>query len=175
VLTGEPFARLKAAVAAVFAQGRAAHSIPFDMHPPGIDGVFQQRLLGVGEALYASLGISREDKAARLGQYFRNYEAFGAPVLMLVHTKAYMGQPQWADMGMWLQTVMLLLREEGLDSCPQLSWADYTDQVRECVAIPKDHLFYCGTAIGYRDPEAAVNRFEVSRAAIDDVVRWEGF
>jgi nitroreductase len=174
VVTGEPFARLKAVVAEAFPLGRAGHSIPFNMHPPEIDGVFKSRLFGVGEALYAALGIAREDKPARLQQYARNFEAFGAPVLMLVHTPRYMGPPQWADLGMWLQTVMLLLREEGLDSCPQLSWADYTDQVRQCVAIPDDHVFYCGMAIGTRDPDAAVNNFEVPRAALDDVVRFEG-
>ncbi len=175
VLTGEPFARLKAAVAAEFPKGRAGHSIPFHMHPIGIDGIYKERLFGVGEALYQALGIARDDKSGRLGQYARNYDAFGAPVLMLVHTKAYMGQAQWADMGMWLQTVMLLLRDEGLDSCPQLSWADYTNQVRACVAFPEDHVFYCGMAIGYRDPQAAVNNFEVSRAPLDDVARFEGF
>jgi nitroreductase len=175
VLTGEPKLRLQAAIAAEFPKGRAGHSIPFHMHPVGIDGIYRERLHGVGEALYNALGIAREDKTARLRQYARNYEAFGAPVLMLVHTKAYMGHAQWADMGMWLQTVMLLLREEGLDSCPQLCWADYTDQVRACVAMPEDHVFYCGMAIGYRDPDAAVNSFEVTRAPVDDVVRWEGF
>jgi nitroreductase len=175
VLTGEPFARLKAAVQAELPKGRAGHSIPFHMQPVGIDGIYKERLFGVGEALYAALGIPREDKAGRLGQYVRNYESFGAPVLMLVHTKSYMGQTQWADMGMWLQTVMLLLRDEGLDSCPQLSWADYTKQVRECVEMPEDHTFYCGLAIGYHDRQAAVNRFEVSRAGLEDVVRFEGF
>ena len=175
VLTGEPLARLQAAVAAEFPKGRAGHSIPFHMHPVGIDGIYRERLHGVGEALYNALGIARDDKAGRLGQYARNYEGFGAPVLMLVHTKAYMGHAQWADIGMWLQTVMLLLRDEGLDSCPQLSWADYTRQVRECVAFPEDHLFHCGMAIGYRDPDAQVNRFEVTRAALEDAVRFEGF
>ena len=175
VLAGVPLARLQAAVAEVFPLGRAGHSIPFHMHPVGIDGVYRERLNGVGEALYAALGIAREDKAGRLGQYQRNYRGFDAPVLMLVHTKGYMGHAQWADIGMWLQTVMLLLREEGLDSCPQLSWADYTREVRACVTMPEHHVFYCGLAIGYRDPEAAVNGFPVPRAALDDVVRFEGF
>ncbi len=175
MLTGEPLARLQAAVAAEFPKGRAGHSIPFHMHPVGIDGIYRERLFGVGEALYKALGIARDDKAGRLAQYARNYKGFDAPVLMLVHTKAYMGHAQWADIGMWLQTVMLLLREEGLDSCPQLSWADYTNQVRACVAMPDDHVFYCGLAIGYRDADTAVNTFEVTRAALDEVVRFEGF
>jgi len=175
VLAGEPLARLQAAVGEVFHLGRAGHSIPFHMHPVGIDGIYRERLNAVGEALYTALGIAREDKAGRLGQYRRNYRGFDAPVLMLVHTKAYMGHAQWADIGMWLQTVMLLLREEGLDSCPQLSWADYTNEVRACVSLPDDHVFYCGLAIGWRDPDAAVNTFPVPRADIDDVVRFEGF
>lgn len=175
VLTGDPLARLQAAVAAEFPKGRAGHSIPFHMHPVGIDGIYRERLFGVGEALYNALGIARDDKPGRLRQYARNYEAFGAPVLMLVHTKAYMGHAQWADIGMWLQTVMLLLRDEGLDSCPQLSWADYTNQVRECVEFPEDHVFYCGMAIGHRDLDAGVNQFEVTRAPLEDFARFEGF
>ncbi len=104
-----------------------------------------------------------------------NFRAFGAPVLMLIHTPRTMGPPQWSDIGMWLQTVMLLLREEGLDSCPQESWAMYARQVREAIAVPDDHIFFCGLAIGYRDPQAPVNRFEVPRAPLSQVVRFEGF
>ena len=47
--------------------------------------------------------------------------------------------------------------------------------VRAFLGTPVDHVFYCGMAIGTRDPEAAVNQFEVSRASIDDAVRFEGF
>ena len=68
--------------------------------------------------MYGALAIPREDKAARLMWFARNFQAFGAPVLMLVHTPKYMGPPQWSDIGGWLQTIMLLLREEGLDSLP---------------------------------------------------------
>ena len=42
-------------------------------------------------------------------------------------------------------------------------------------AIPDDHVFYCGMAIGYRNPQAAVNRFDVPRAPLEDVIRFEGF
>jgi nitroreductase len=94
---------------------------------------------------------------------------------MLVHTPRYMGLPQWADMGMWLQTIMLLLREEGLDSCPQEAWAVYSPQIRSCVAIPDDHIFFCGLSIGRRDPAAPVNNFPVPRASLAEAVTFEGF
>lgn len=175
VLAGEPLARLVANVAAVIPQGRSAHSPEYVIYPPELDGAYEARRFGVGETMYAALGIGREDKRGRLGQFMNNFRAFGAPVLMLVHTPRYMGPPQWSDMGMWLQTVMLLLREEGLDSCAQEAWAVYQKQIRQSVDLPEDHVFFCGLAIGWRDPAAPVNQFEVPRASLEDVVTFEGF
>ena len=175
VLTGEPMQALFDRVAQEFPKGRAALKPEYDIYPKGLDGVYEERRFGVGEDMYASLGITREDKAKRLMWFANNFRAFGAPVLMLVHTPKYMGPPQWSDIGMWLQTVMLLLREEGLDSCAQEAWAGYSPQVREMVDIPDDHIFFCGMAIGYRDPDAPVNQFDVKRAPLDESVRWEGW
>lgn len=175
VLTGEPLAALLAKVAEVLPQGRRGHSHEYKIYPPELEGRYDASRFGIGEAMYAALGIPREDKAARLAWFVRNFQAFGAPVLMLIHTPRYMGPPQWADIGMWLQTVALLLREEGLDSCMQEAWAAYSAQVREVVAIPEDHTFFCGMAIGWGDREAPVNRFPVAREPLEEVVRWEGF
>jgi nitroreductase len=175
VLTGAPLGRLLETVAAVLPQGSAAHGTEYNIYPPELDGAYEVRRRAVGEAMYAALEIPREDKPSRLKWFARNFQAFGAPVLMLIHTPKYMGPPQWSDIGMWLQTVMLLLREEGLDSCPQEAWAIYSKQIRECVDIPEDHIFFCGMGIGWGDREAAVNRFEVPRAPLDEAIRWEGF
>jgi nitroreductase len=175
VLKGEPLGRLVERIATEFPKGRAAHSPEYDIYPPELDGAYEQRRRGVSEDMYGALRIPREDKRSRLAWFANNYRAFGAPVLMLVHTPRYMGPPQWSDIGMWLQTVMLLLREEGLDSCPQEAWAVYSRQIREAVSIPDDHIFFCGLAIGHRDPTAPVNAFQVARAAVGEAVRFEGF
>ncbi|WP_226699001.1 nitroreductase [Qipengyuania gaetbuli] len=175
LLTGAPMQALFDRVALEFPKGRAAMQPEYDIYPEGLDGAYEERRFGVGEDMYASLGISREDKAKRLMWFANNFRAFGAPVLMLVHTPKYMGPPQWSDIGMWLQTIMLLLREEGLDSCAQEAWAAYSPQVREVVDIPEDHTFFCGMAIGYRDADAPVNLFDVKRASLDESVRWEGW
>ncbi|MBX7540168.1 nitroreductase [Qipengyuania sphaerica] len=175
VLAGEPMEALFDRVAQEFPKGRAALKPEYDIYPKDLDGAYEERRFGVGEDMYASLGITREDKAKRLMWFANNFRAFGAPVLMLVHTPKYMGPPQWSDIGMWLQTIMLLLREEGLDSCAQEAWAAYSPQVREMVDIPEDHIFFCGMAIGYRDADAPVNRFDVKRAGLDESVRWEGW
>lgn len=175
MVTGEPLARLTAHVAEAIPQGLAAYSAEYPIYPAELEGRYAASRFGVGEAMYAALEIPREDKAGRMGVFANNFRAFGAPVLMLVHTPRYMGLPQWSDIGMWLQTVLLLLREEGLDSCAQEAWAVYQKQIREVVAIPDDHIFFCGVAIGWGDCEAAVNSFPVPREPLDNVVRWEGF
>ncbi|WP_374283514.1 nitroreductase [Novosphingobium sp.] len=175
MITGEPLDRLKALVADTIPQGSKAYSAEYPVYPAELEGRYAASRFGVGEAMYASLGIPREDKAQRLGMFRKNFRAFDAPVLMLVHTPRYMGLPQWSDIGMWLQTVLLLLREEGLDSCAQEAWAVYQKQVREVVALPDDHIFFCGVAIGWGDRDAAINGFPVPRESLDNVVRWEGF
>jgi nitroreductase len=175
ILTGEPLARLISRIAEDLPKGRAAFAPEYHVYPPGLDGAYETRRRAIGEDMYSALAIPREDKAARLMWFARNFQAFGAPVLMLVHTPRYMGPPQWSDIGMWLQTIMLLLREEGLDSCPQEAWAVYSPQIREVVAIPEDHIFFCGMAIGWGDREAPVNRFPVARAPLEEAVRWEGW
>ena len=175
VLTGDPLQRLFARVAQDLPKGREAFAPEYNVYPPELDGAYELRRRGVGEDMYGALAIPKDDKAGRLMWFARNFQAFGAPVLMLVHTPRYMGPPQWSDIGMWLQTVMLLLREEGLDSCAQEAWAAYSPQVREMVDIPADHTFFCGMAIGYRDPDAAVNNFDVKRAPLEESLRWEGW
>lgn len=175
VLTGEPLAALFAKVAEVVPMGRDAMSPEYHIYPPELDGAYEARRVGVGEAMYASLGIPRDNRPARLMWFARNFQAFGAPVLMLIHTPRYMGPPQWSDIGMWLQTVMLLLREEGLDSCAQEAWAVYSRQIREVVDIPEDHIFFCGLAIGHGDRSVPINQFPVPRAPLDEAVTWEGF
>lgn len=176
VLTGVPLKELvdHLAVSAI-PYGRAAMAPEYAIYPSDLCGAYEERRVAVGEAMYNALGIARDDKKGRLAQFVANYRAFDAPVLMLIHTPRYMGPPQWADIGMWLQTVMLLLREAGLDSCAQEAWAVYQFQIREVVDIPAEHILFCGLSIGWRDPNAAVNRFPVDRAALSETARLEGF
>ena len=175
ILTGEPMQALFRSVAEVLPQGKDAFSPEYDIYPKDLTGSYEERRRGVGEDMYGALEIGRDNKAGRRMWFANNFRAFGAPVLMLVHTKKYMGPPQWSDIGMWLQTIMLLLREEGLDSCAQEAWAVYSKQVRAAVSIPDDHIFFCGMAIGYRDPDAPVNIFDVARAPLSEAVDWHGW
>ena len=124
--------------------------------------------------MYASIGLARENKAGRLQQLTKNFGFFGAPTGLFLHCPRFMGPPQWADMGMWLQSLMLLLVEAGLASCAQESWAHYPVTVRRHVPIPDEHILFCGLAIGYADTSAPLNGFPNERAPLQESITFLG-
>ena len=85
-----------------------------------------------------------------------------------------MGPPQWSDLGMYLQSVMLLLREEGLDSCPQECWSVYPRTVGDFIGIAPERMLFTGMAIGYRNAEHPVNGLVTDRADVDTFTHFHG-
>ena len=129
VVTGEPLAQLKKV-----ATERVANSDPWDereyvMYPAQLKSPYGERRSAFGRDRYTALGVAREDWEARTRAAIGNWECFGAPVALFCYIDRDLGMPQWSDLGMYLQTVMLLLRAEGLHSCPQMAWS----QVRKSV------------------------------------------
>lgn len=140
----------------------------YHVYPPRLAEPWRTRRFRVGEAMYALLAIPRDDKAARLAHFARNWEFFGAPVGLVVTIDRRMQQGQWADLGMFLQNVMLLAREHGLHSCAQEAWAVWHGLLRDYLAIPADEMVFCGMALGHADETAPVNALESERAALED-------
>lgn len=175
VLTGEPLAELSANIKAKAASSPAGEGMEYDIYPKGLEGRHDQQRRAMGEAMFTAVGIERGDGAGRARQMMANWDSFGAPVQIFTYCRTYMGPPQWSDMGMWLQTVMLLLREAGLDSCPQEIWAMYGTAMRELLGISDDYIFFCGMAVGYRDADAPINMFHVPRLDLAEAVEFRGF
>ena len=173
VLSGTPLHELVETVASKIAV--RASTPEYDIYPAGLPDPYRARRAACGEDMYAAMGIAREDRETRMAHVMRNFTAFGAPVVLFCHTPAFMGKPQWSDLGMWLQTIMLLLREEGLDSCAQEAWSAHGGSIRTALGIADDHVLFCGLAIGHADPDAAVNGARIGRAPLDEMVRLEGF
>ena len=175
VLTGEPLAHLTKAILAKAASEPMGSGFEYDIYPARLEGRYEAQRRAVGHAMFEAVGLGRENKAGRIAQMAQNWTGFGAPVQLFTYTRKYMGPPQWSDMGMWLQTVMLLLREEGLDSCPQEIWARYGQFMKGQLGIDDEHIFFCGMAIGYRDPIAPINTFPVPHVALAETVAFKGF
>jgi nitroreductase len=169
-LTGEPLAAIKRDVA-----GRPPEEAEYETYPPSLWDPFRRRRYECGEDLYATLGIAREDKPARLQQVARNAEFFGAPVGLFFCIDRSLGQPQWADLGMYMQTVMLLAVERGLDTCSQAFWGNYPKTVARGLALPDDHMVFAGMAMGYRDPEHPINTLRTRREPFEAFADMRGF
>ena len=97
--------------------------------------------------------------------------SYGAPVVLFCYLDPVMGPGQWADAGMYLQTVMLLLRAEGLHSCPQVMWTVYRRTVSEVVGAD-GLVLLCGVAVGYEDE--AVPPLRTGRAGTVETVSFVG-
>lgn len=172
VVGGAALEKLKAIMRARVREMPRGEPTEYDILPATVPPVYNERRIEVGMGLYEELGIARDDRAARAGWSARNLEFFGAPVGLFCSIDRRLGLPQWADMGMALQTIMLLLREEGLHSCPQEAWSLYPQTVSRFLDLPPELMIFCGMAIGYEDPAAPANRFTAGRAALDDYARF---
>lgn len=175
IVAGDAWSGVKNAVAQRIAMGREGYQPEYDIYPRGLSDPWESRRFGIGEGLYKALNIPREDKAGRLAQFAENYRGFGAPVMLFLHCSRIMGSPQWSDMGMWLQSVMLLAEEAGLSTCPQECWSLYGKTVRDTLGLDDGQILFTGLALGYADENAAVNNWPVPRASIDEVIEWQGF
>ncbi len=133
---------------------------------------YSQRRKTTGLALYSALGIGRDDKQARLDAWDNNYRFFGAPVGLLVFVDCRLGKGSWIDIGMFLQNIMLAAQDAGLATCPQASIAEYPEIVRDILGIENNWALACGIALGYPDPDAAVNNYRTTRETVETFTTW---
>ena len=172
-LAGEPLAQMKAKAMQTLASG--LETPEYDVYPPDLWDPFRTRRFVCGEDLYATIELPREDKPARLRQLARNGEFFGAPVGLFFSLDRKLGPPQWADVGMYMQTVMLLAVERGLDTCAQEFWARLPKTVGDFIELPDDHMLFSGMALGYRDETAPINTLRTRRDPFEVFAQMRGF
>lgn len=164
VVQGDRLAQLKAIMKDRVQEAPAGEGTEYPIYPPAMDTPYKERNFGVGQQLYGYLGIPREDKDGRRAWFARNYQFFNAPVGVFCVVDRLCGSAQWSDLGMYLQTLMLLLRENGLDSCPQECWATYHVTISRFLGLPDHQMLFCGMAIGYADEDDPANRVRTERA-----------
>ncbi|TRD12229.1 nitroreductase [Erythrobacter insulae] len=171
ILTGQPLKDLQAKITTTPPQ-----AAEYDWTAPGQEDEYKQRLNAVSKGMFGSMNIARDDGEGRMKAMMRNATSFDAPVVMLTYFPRLMKEAQWSDTGMWLQTVALLLREEGLDSCFQEYMALYANVIRDHLGLDHErYMLFCGMAIGYRDAQAPLNNYDRERVALDEQVKFIGW
>ena len=172
VLTGPLLAELKTRAVERVAHGDPWDEREYEMYPRALKSPYGERRSAFGKERYSALGIAREDWEARQRAAIANWNCFGAPAALFCYIDRDLGRPQWADVGMYLQTVMLLLRAEGLHSCPQMAWSQVRETVAEVLSPPDGLILFCGMSIGHEDPKVSYTR--TGRAPLDETVTFVG-
>lgn len=170
VMTGAALDELKAHTSARFAAGDPGDEPEYQMYPPDLPSSYRKRRAAAAAQRYRALGIDRADTGARAVHVAANWSCFGAPAALFCYVDQAMGPPQWADLGMYLQTVMLLLRAEDLHSCAQMAWSVYHRTVAQAVSPLGGSILFCGMSIGFEEPASPHTR--IDRAPLAETVTF---
>ena len=172
VLSGGSLVRFRHLMAPKIKAAPLGGDSEYHVYPPNLKEPYRTRRYQVGEDMYGHLGVTRENKAARVRQFARNFDFFGAPVGMFFLLDRCMGPPQWSDLGMFIQTLMLLAREQGLETCPQEAWTAWHKEVTEFLDVSPELMLFCGLALGYGDYAAPINRLRSERMALGEFAHF---
>src|SRR5690606_31626096 len=83
------------------------------------EGVYRARQTDAAVELYGAMGIDRHDRPRRDWAYRRNLDFFGAPHAALIFLHHTFEEREAVDLGIYAQTLMLLLTSRGISSCAQ--------------------------------------------------------
>lgn len=168
VLIGDARDQFVSAISAMMAEDPFADESNIAVYPPSLWEPYRTRRYAIGEAMYAAIGVERDDKLSRLTHLARNYEFFGAPVGLMISMDGRMGPGQYAHTGMFLQSLCLLAHERGLGTCMQEFWNRRAASVARLLGFDAGEQLYCGVALGYPDTSHPINGFDRDRASLDE-------
>ena len=175
VVSGQPLEEFKKDIAEKIKDNPMGEGTEYNIYPPNLKEPYESRRREVGRSMYKVLNIPKEDKAGRMKQFMRNFEFFGAPIALFFAIDREMQEGQWSDLGMFIQSIMLLAREEWLHTAPQEAWAIWYKSVNKFLDIPEELMLFCGMGIGFADENDPINTFRSKREDIDDFANFIGF
>ena len=133
-------------------------------------GVYRDRQVDAAVQLYGAMGIERHDRPRRDWAYRRNLEFFGAPHAVLVFMHGEFEEREAVDLGIYAQTLMLVLTARGIASCAQGALSLYPTIIREHLALAPTNRLIFGISFGYEDAGAPANAARVGRAPLGESV-----
>jgi len=137
---------------------------------PKYRGKHRDRQFGAANALYGAMGIARDNKQARQASMLRNWNFFDAPHVAFFCMEKYLGIMGAVDIGIYVQTLNLIMAERGIDSCMQGALGQFPDVVRDILELPDELGILFGMSFGYQDKDAEVNQAKTGRVELNDSV-----
>ncbi|MEU0690678.1 nitroreductase [Streptomyces uncialis] len=169
VVSGSARERLADALREAHAEKRVSVDLPYaeDMYSQ----VLQARRAAFGAQLYGALGIAPDDHEARAAYDAESLRFYGAPHAAFLFVTGDGGARLAADVGAYMQTLLLAMTAYGVASCPQGLLSFYADTVRDELAVGGGQLLV-GISFGYADEAAPVNHVTTGRAALEAVTAF---
>lgn len=139
---------------------------------PQYQGIHRERQFGSANALYSAIGVAREDKKARQMAMLRNWQFFDAPHAVFFTMDKYLDIMGAVDLGIYAQTLSLVMAEHGISNCMQGALGQFPDPVREILNLPDERGILFGMSFGYADDSAAVNNTRTDRELLENSVTF---
>lgn len=171
IISGEARDLLEQALVEQVTQG-VPPSPAFQPGDKNLSGVYKERQYACAMGYYNTMGIAREEKAKRNQLALKNWQFFGAPHVGILSMPTSMGPSNALDVGIFLQSFMLLLVEYGLASCAQGALAMFPEPIFRIADIPEGNGIICGISFGYEDPAAKINEVRMDRDTVENLVNF---
>jgi len=136
----------------------------------GYEGVHRDRQFGSAAALYGAMDIGREDKSKRQMAMLKNWAFFDAPHVAFFTMDKYLDIMGAVDLGIYAQTLTLLLQEQGISSCMQGALGQFPDPVKAMFDLPEERGILFGMSFGYADETAPANATRTDRETLESSV-----
>jgi nitroreductase len=136
---------------------------------------YLSRMRKLGKEMYTLIGIPKGDEAANWNQWGRNYKFFDAPVGLIFTIDKDLDRMSYVDLGIFLQTFMLVAKSRGLDTCAQGAWNNFWTVTRRVLEVPDDQYVVCGVSLGYADETSPVNTLVSEREPVASFATFHGF
>lgn len=147
----------------------------YPIYPADLWNPYEDRRQTIGKQMFETLGIHKDDRAARLAWFSGNFRFFNAPLALFLVIDERMGHGQWAHCGMYAQTLALLAEARGWGTCMQECWGMLRPSLKTHLQLDETEMVWCGMAVGYPDKAAKVNTLRAERASLDEVASLHGF
>ncbi len=135
-------------------------------------GAHRERQFGSAYALYGAMGIERTDRERRQIAMRRNWSFFDAPHAAFFTMAKYLRLTGAVDLGIYAQTLALLMAERGISSCMQGALGMFPDPARKMFGLAEDVGILFGMSFGYADEDAPANKTRTDRVCLDATVEF---
>jgi nitroreductase len=97
---------------------------------------------------------------------------YGAPTAVIVTLDSVFSGVRLTDIGVVIGYLVLAAHALDLGTCPIGLITAFDEDIKDVLSIPEGKEVVIGVAVGYKDPDAPINRSRSERVPIEDVIKW---